>query len=444
MGRLFGTDGIRGRAHEYPVTGEMASKLGAAIVEVMGQGKHMKVVIGRDTRESGPMLERGLEEGLLACGAEVVKLGVVPTPAVAVLLKHLGADAAVMITASHNPYEDNGMKVFAADGFKLTDAVETEIEAYLLGNESTSDTSESGSSIDFPEGIETYVRRAKDSIAGMDLSGLKVVIDAGNGSAFKVAARIFRDLGAEVVEMGVSPDGKNINDGCGALHAVRAGLLVKEIGADLGISLDGDADRVIFTTADGAVVSGDRVLGMCALGLKASGGLAGDALVVTVMSNLGLDEAMRKEGIRVIRAGVGDRLVLERMREDGISFGGENSGHLIFSDHATTGDGIVSALQVCRMMVDGNRTLAELSAVMTEYPSELRNLTIPAKPELNDLPRLQSLISAAKSEFGNDGRQLIRYSGTENKIRVLVEHKHRSEVAKWSDEFEKMIREEIG
>ena len=444
MGKLFGTDGIRGRAHEYPVTALMAARLGAAVVEVMGGGRPVKVLIGRDTRESGADLEKGLEAGLLGAGAEVVKLGVVPTPAVAVLVKHLDATAAVMITASHNPFEDNGMKVFGSDGFKLPDGMEGKIEGFLLAEDVPVKSAEGRVSSDFPEGIETYVERAKASIDGMSLAGLKLVLDAGNGSGFKVAPRIFRELGAEVIEMAVSPDGRNINEGCGALHADGAGRLAKESGADLGISLDGDADRVIFTTAAGDVVSGDRVLALCALGLKQAGKLPGDTIVATVMSNLGLDEAMRKEGIRVIRAGVGDRHVLERMRADGIAFGGENSGHLIFADYATTGDGILSALQICRMMLRTGKSLAELASIMDEYPSELRNLHVPSKPPLDGLPKLQALIAEADSEFGDAGRQLIRYSGTENKIRILVEHKHASEVGKWVGKFQEVIREEIG
>ncbi len=444
MEKLFGTDGIRGKAYEYPVITEMASRLGGAVVSVMGGGEPAKVLIGRDTRESGPDLEKGLEAGLLAAGARVVKLGVVPSPAVAVLVKHLGATAAVMITASHNPYEDNGMKVFGGDGFKLSDDMEKEIERLLMAEGSLPEKSAGGSSENFPEGIETYVQRAKKSISGMDFSGLKLVLDAGNGSGSAIAPRIFRELGAEVIEMAVSPDGRNINDGCGALHADRAGKLVRESGADLGVSLDGDADRVIFTTAEGDVVSGDRVLAMCALGLKQDQNLPGNVIVATVMSNLGLDEAMRKEGISVIRAGVGDRMVLERMRADGIVFGGENSGHLIFADHATTGDGILSALQICRMILRTGKPLAELASIMDEYPSELRNLHIPGKPDLAGLPKLQALMAEADREFGSDGRQLIRYSGTENKIRILVEHKHAAKVERWVGKFEEVIREEIG
>ncbi len=403
----------------------------------------MKVLIARDTRESGALLESGVEKGLRDSGADVVKLGVVPTPAVAYLVKDLGATAAVMITASHNPYHDNGMKVFGPDGFKLSDDLEEKIENILLANESPAISKSPGGSSVFEGAVLAYTENAKASVGNMSLAGLKIVIDAGNGSGYEAAPGIFREMGAEVVEMAVSPDGRNINEGCGALYAEKAGRLVKECGADLGISLDGDADRVIFTTADGKVVSGDRVLAMCAIGLKQDGKLSGDAIVATVMSNLGLDEALRKEGIRVIRAGVGDRMVLERMRAEGIIFGGENSGHLIFADHATTGDGIMSALQICKMIITTGKSLEQLSSAISEYPSELRNLTVPSKPDLDGLPKLQELILQAEMEFGDEGRQLVRYSGTEKKIRILVEHKHASEVERWVAKFEQVILEEI-
>ncbi len=282
------------------------------------------------------------------------------------------------------------------------------------------------------------------SIGGMDLSGLKVVVDAGNGSGFEVGPHIFRELGAEVIAVAVTPDGRNINEGCGALHAEQAGKLVRETGADLGVSLDGDADRVIFTDAHGRVISGDRVMAMCAISLKHAGKLSGDAMVATVMSNLGMDEALRAEGISVFRAGVGDRMVLEMMREKGIVFGGENSGHLIFAEHATTGDGIVSALQVCRMMKESGKSLAELASVMREYPSKLLNLPVREKTPIGDLPKLTALIFEVEKSFGTEGRQLVRYSGTENKIRVLVEHRDADTVDYWIAKFRETIMEEIG
>ena len=444
MAKLFGTDGIRGRANEYPVNARIAELLGRAVVKVFGGKADARVLIGRDTRESGGMLEQGLVAGLLDAGAQVIRLGVVPTPAVALLVQEMAAVAGVMLTASHNPYTDNGMKVFGAGGFKLSEAMEAEIEALLLSEEWISENSAKGSDENFPEGLRQYADRAKASIGGMDLSGLKMVVDAGNGSGFEIAPQIFRELGAEVIVMAVTPDGRNINESCGALYAAKAGELVKQSGADLGISLDGDADRVIFTDASGNVLSGDRVMAMCAISLKRSGKLQGDAMVATVMSNLGMDEALRREGISVFRAGVGDRMVLDLMREKEIVFGGENSGHLIFADHATTGDGIVSALQVCRMMKATGQTLAELAAVMTEYPSTLLNLPVRKKTPISALPKLTALISAAEITFGKNGRQLVRYSGTENKIRVLVEHRDADTVNHWIDQFRNTITEEIG
>jgi phosphoglucosamine mutase len=369
---------------------------------------------------------------------------VVPSPAVALLVREMGADAGVMLTASHNPHTDNGMKVFGAGGFKLSDEIEAEIETLLLSDGWMVDAAEEGSVEDFPEGLRKYAECAKASIDGMDLAGLKVVIDAGNGAGFEVGPQIFRELGAEVIAMAVTPDGRNINESCGALHAEQAGKLVRESGADLGVSLDGDADRVIFTDAHGNTLSGDRIMAMCAISLKYAGKLPGDAMVATVMSNLGMDEALRAEGISVFRAGVGDRKVLEMMREKGIVFGGENSGHLIFAEHATTGDGIVSALQVCRMMKESGKTLAELASVMREYPSTLLNLPVREKTPIGDLPKLTALISMAEKSFGTEGRQLVRYSGTENKIRVLVEHRDADTVDHWIAKFRDTIKEEIG
>lgn len=444
IGKLFGTDGIRGKAYEYPVTARMAERLGRAMVKMLGCKQGIKVLVGKDTRESGGMLEAGVVAGLMNAGAVAIRLGVVPSPTVALLVREMGADAGVMLTASHNPFADNGMKVFGTGGFKLSDAMEAEMEALLLADGCPEGSGELGAVEDYPEGLMQYAESAKASIGGMGLSGLKIVIDAGNGSGFEIGPQIFRELGAEVIEMAIKPDGRNINEGCGALYAGKAGELVRESGADLGVSFDGDADRVIFTDTGGNVVSGDHVMAMCAIALKRAGKLRGDAMVATVMSNLGLDEALRGEGIFVLRAGVGDRMVLEMMREKGISFGGENSGHLIFADHATTGDGIVSALQVCRMMKESGKSLAELASVMREYPSTLLNLPVREKPPIEDLPKLQALISEAEKSFGSEGRQLVRYSGTESKIRVLVEHSDADTVDRWIAKFTEVIAEEIG
>lgn len=439
MGKFFGTDGIRGRAFEHPVTVEMARRLGRAVVEISGKGR---IMVGRDTRESGPELEEGLVRGIREAGGTAVRLGVGPTPAVAYLVRNSDAKAGVMITASHNPYEDNGLKVFGGDGYKLKDEEEERVEENL--EREPEDAVMGGAEVFHEEGMEDYAEAAKASLGGTRLDGMKVVLDAGNGAGWKIGPEIFRDLGAEVIGMAVEPDGRNINGGCGALHAEGAGRRVVEAGADLGISLDGDADRVIFTDATGSVVSGDRVLGMCAAGLKAAGRLPGDRMVVTVMSNLGLDEAMAGEGISVVRTGVGDRMVLERMREEGIAFGGENSGHLIFAEHATTGDGIVSALQVCRMMISAGKTLAGLADGMREFPSRLEAIRVEEKRPLEELEKLAAMMAEADRELGGDGRHLIRYSGTERKIRVLVEHRDEAVVEMWMDNFRNVIWEELG
>jgi phosphoglucosamine mutase len=421
----------------------MARRLGGAVVDVCC-GAAPKVLIGRDTRASGTELEAGLVEGLAEAGAHALRLGVVPTPALAYLVKEMGADAAVMLTASHNPHEDNGMKVFGRDGFKLPDAMEAGLEKLLVSADFRRESAAPGMAEDAPQVLERYVERVKAAMGGLDLSGMKVVVDAGNGSGYSVGPMLFREFGAEVIEIGCEPDGRNINDGCGSLYGGVAGRAVLKHGADLGISLDGDADRVTLSAADGNVVSGDRVMAICALGLKAEGKLRGEAMVATVMSNLGLDEAMRENGISVLRAGVGDKHVLELMRAEGLCFGGENSGHLIFSDHSTTGDGVMSALQICRMMKRSGKTLAELAAVMREYPSTLLNLPVREKPPISGLPKLQAMIAEAEESFGNKGRQLIRYSGTENKIRILVEHKDAAEVDSWIAKFKQVIGEEIG
>ncbi len=444
MAKLFGTDGIRGKAGEYPVTEAVAKRLGAAVVKALGRGKETEILIGRDTRESGLCLEAALIDGLLASGAKVMRLGVVPTPALAFLVRHLGADAAVMITASHNPFEDNGMKIFGPAGYKLDDRLEEEIENMLLSSLDQIESVGGGSVRDVSDGLEMYAKMAKSSVEEMSLRGMKLVLDAGNGAAYGIAPKIFRDLGAEVITMAIAPNGKNINEGCGAVHAEKAGQMVKEQGADLGISLDGDADRVIFSAADGKVLSGDRLMTLVALGLHARGLLKHNGMVATVMSNLGLDEALRKQGITVIRAGVGDRYVSDQMRANDFNFGGENSGHLIFSDYATTGDGIMSALQVCRLIREDGRSLSELAAVMTEYPSTLLNLPVREKSPIETLHALQARISEANLAFGNEGRQLIRYSGTESKIRVLVEHKDADVVNEWIEKFKQTIKEELG
>jgi phosphoglucosamine mutase len=447
--KLFGTDGVRGRVNEFPITAEVALRMGKAVANVLrstGPNRN-RVVIGKDTRISGYMLETALTSGLVSMGMDVFLVGPLPTPAVAHLTKSMGAAAGIMITASHNPYEDNGMKIFGPDGYKLSDELEKLVERHILGDEPETaplPPKQIGKAHRIDDARGRYIEFAKHTADNISLHGLKIVVDCGHGAAYFIAPLIFKELGAEVITTGIQPDGLNINDGCGALHPEAAGELVRKHGADLGISFDGDADRVIFTDASGNVVSGDRILALCAISLKEQGKLKHNTLVATIMSNLGLIEAMRENGIKTECTAVGDRNVIECMRKNGYSFGGENSGHLIFGDHVTTGDGILSALQVLRMMRERNATLAELAAIMHEYPTQLSNMPVASKPPLDSLPKLQELMKQATAEFGEQGRHLIRYSGTENKIRVLVEHRESKEVTSWVTRFSSAIREEIG
>ncbi|MEP4079572.1 phosphoglucosamine mutase [Haloferula sp.] len=447
--KLFGTDGIRGRANEFPITPEVALRAGKAVAQVLRSSdpSRNRVVIGKDTRISGYMLETALTSGLVSMGMDVLLPGPLPTPAIAHLTKSMGCAAGIMLTASHNPYEDNGLKIFGPTGHKLSDELEGLIERHILGDEPEPpamppETIGKARRIDDARG--RYIEYAKQTADNISLHGLKIVVDCGHGAAWFIAPLIFEELGATVIKTGCDPNGININAGCGALHPETAGELVRKHQADLGISFDGDADRVIFTDATGTPISGDRVIALCGLALKEQGRLNGNTIAATVMSNLGLHEAMRREGIEVITTQVGDRHVIEALRKNSYSFGGENSGHLIFADHATTGDGILSALQVLGMMKRKDAGLAELAACMSEFPQQLLNLKVNSKPPLEELAGLQSLMREADEAFGESGRQLIRYSGTENKIRILVEHRDADTVDQWIEKFSTIVRQDIG
>ncbi len=447
--RLFGTDGIRGRVNEFPITAEVALRVGKAVARVLRSSgpNRNRVLVGKDTRISGYMLETALTSGLVSMGMDVFMVGPMPTPGVAHLTKSMGAAAGIMLTASHNPYEDNGVKIFGPDGYKLSDQLEAIIERHILGEEPEAapvPPRQIGKAHRIEDARGRYIEFAKHTADNVPLHGLKVVVDCGHGAAYFIAPLIFKELGAEVVTTGIQPDGTNINDGCGALYPDNAGELVRRFNADLGISFDGDADRVIFTDSNGQVISGDRILALCAIALKEQGRLKHDTMVCTSMSNLGLRETMTAHGIKVETTGIGDRQVIECMRKGGFTFGGENSGHLIFAEHATTGDGILSALQVLKMMREKNATIAQLAAAMSEYPSQLANIPVKEKPPLESLPKLKKLMAQATKTFGNEGRHLIRYSGTENKIRVLVEHRQIEEARIWLSKFAAAIRDEIG
>ncbi len=448
MERLFGTDGIRGRANYHPITPEVALQAGKAIAHVFGASGHgsRRAVLGKDTRLSGYMLETALTSGLVSMGMDVFLVGVLPTPAVARLTRSMAATVGIMLTASHNPFDDNGIKIFDGEGFKLSDDLEAAIERHVLNGDLTGEHIRSdimGKAYRIEDARGRYIEFAKSTIGNQNLSGLHIVLDCSNGAAFRIGPWIFEELGAKVVKAYTSPDGYNINNGCGALHPGTVGALVCQHGADVGIALDGDADRVIFTDASGAVVDGDRILAMCAIDFHERGLLREATLVVTSMSNLGLHEAMARRGIRVVTTDVGDRHVIEAMRASGCNLGGEKSGHVIFMDYATTGDGIITALQVLRLMKRTGRTLAELADCMTEYPQRLVSFSVPERVPLDTLPEVVAELDRARAALGDGGRVVVRYSGTEPKVRVLVEARSAVDVERWTGRLVEVLRREL-
>ena len=421
--QLFGTDGIRGIANQWPITPEVALRIGRAVARVLQADGHQrhKVVIGKDTRLSGYMLETAITSGLVSEGSRVLLTGPAPTPAVAHLTRSMNCDAGIMLTASHNPYQDNGIKIFGRDGYKLSDELELKIEKMILADDLPHPTGDLGKAIRIDDAMGRYIEFTKNAVGANSLRGVKVVVDCANGAAYHVGPLIFEELGADIIKLSTRPDGKNINEDCGALHPEDAAAAVKKHGADVGICFDGDADRVIFCDANGQVIDGDRVLCLCAKALKEKGKLKGDTLVATVMSNLGLRDALAADGITLETTGVGDRLVLERMREKGYNLGGENSGHIIYSDYATTGDGIMSALMVLSLMREKQTPLAELADCMQIYPQVLLGMDVNDKPPIETIPEIHTAIQNAEAAFADKGRVLVRYSGTERKIRVLTE-----------------------
>jgi phosphoglucosamine mutase len=443
--QLFGTDGIRGRANVYPMTAEVALNLGRALGYAVTEGPlwarkmarkesrslwpqavtRPRVVIGKDTRVSCYMIEQAISAGVLSMGVDVIFVGPLPTPGIAFVTHSMRAEAGVVVSASHNSYEDNGIKLFGHDGFKLPDEVELELED-LITTDRIADIRPTGNALGrakrTDDAVGRYIVYLKSVFPNeLTLEGIRVVVDCANGAAYKVAPAVFQELGAEVVALGTSPDGTNINDGCGSLHPEQLSRKVRELRADIGIALDGDADRVIVVDEQGAVVDGDAVMAVCARELHRKGELTRDTLVATVMSNLGLERALRPLGINVERTQVGDRYVVERMRQSGFTLGGEKSGHLVFLDHATTGDGVVAALSLLGVMVREQRGLSELTTLFEPLPQELLNLPVPKKTPLSELSSVQKAIADVEARLGDDGRVLVRYSGTEMKARVMVE-----------------------
>jgi len=447
--RLFGTDGIRGVANRDPMTAEVALRLGRAVARrFQHPSRPGRIVIGKDTRLSGYMLESALQAGIVSAGADVMLVGPLPTPGIAFITWSMRADAGVVISASHNPYQDNGIKLFAADGFKLPDDVELQLELdmeRMLGEQTEDRGSEPaaiGKAVRIDHATGRYVQFLKNAFPkGRTLEGVKIVVDCANGAAYHVAPQVFEELGADVIALSVTPNGRNINDQCGAMHPARMAAEVVRSGAALGVALDGDADRVILVDEKGQIVDGDQIMALLGTRLLAAGALPGRTVVGTVMSNLGLERALAGVGAQLLRAAVGDRYVVEAMREGGYRFGGEQSGHLIFLDHATTGDGTLAALRVLDVMVGEGRPLSEIAGkAMVRYPQVLVNFPVANRRPLEELPEVGRAISSVEGVLGPEGRVVVRYSGTELKARVMIEGSDEGEIRAHADEIARVMQ----
>jgi phosphoglucosamine mutase len=447
--RLFGTDGVRGTANVEPMTSETALRLGRALAYVSKRShRRHKILIGKDTRLSGYMLETAMASGICSMGVDVLLVGPLPTPGIAFLTRSLRADAGVVISASHNPFQDNGIKFFSQAGFKLPDDLEAEIERLVQSD--SIDTlrptaTEIGKAFRIDDAIGRYNVFVKSTFPRhLALDGLRLVIDCGHGAAYKVGPEVLEELGARVTAIGVEPDGENINLGCGALHPEELQAVVREHGAHVGIALDGDADRAMFVDERGEVVDGDEVMAMLAAEMCAQGALRQNTLVATVMSNLGLHLAMRDRGIRVVTTPVGDRHVVEEMVRGGYDLGGEQSGHIVFLTHNTTGDGMITALALLALLVEKGRPLSELRHVMRRLPQVLVNVPVASKPDVATVPALAGAIAKAEATLGDRGRVLVRYSGTETLLRVMVEGEREGDIRALADAIATAARRELG
>ncbi len=422
---LFGTDGVRGRANASPMTAEIAMRIGMAAGQIFNRGGHRhRVVIGKDTRLSGYMIEQALTAGFLSVGVDVLLLGPLPTPAVGFLTRSMRADVGVMVSASHNSYEDNGIKLFGPDGFKLSDAVESEIEKLVAAPASIrlADAKMIGRAKRLDDAEGRYIEAVKGSTArGLDLGNLKIVVDCANGAAYKVAPTVLWELGAEVIPMAVAPDGFNINDNCGSTHPAILQEQVVMHGADIGIGLDGDADRVVLVCEQGRLIDGDQLMATIADLWKRDGRLVGNGVVATVMSNLGLERFIGARGLSLVRTQVGDRYVLERMRSGGFNLGGEQSGHIIMTDHATTGDGLMAALQALAALVRSGKPASQTFRAFEPVPQLLKNVRVSDASAALTAAAVVAAIAAAEKRLGKGGRILVRKSGTEPLIRVMAE-----------------------
>ena len=440
--QLFGTDGIRGQANRFPMTSEIALSLGRSLTHILSTvhgKKRPRVVIGKDTRLSGYMLETAMASGICSMGGEVMLVGPLPTPGISFMTTSMRADAGVVISASHNPYMDNGIKLFGGDGFKLPDGEEAAIEKLMEGDliDQAPSGSRVGSALRIDDAVGRYIVELKHTFPrGLTLDGVKMVVDCAHGAAYRVAPAVFQELGASIKTIGANPNGKNINLKCGSLHPEVAGREVVRSQAQLGITLDGDADRVILIDEKGRVIDGDVVMALCATRMLQQKRLAKKTLVTTVMSNLGLDRALAKYKGKTVRTQVGDRYVVETMRKKGYSFGGEQSGHLIFLEHASTGDGILAALQILEILLQEGKPLSELAdAVMERVPQSLLSFAVPQKVPLKKLPSVMKTIQSVEKKLGKSGRVLVRYSGTELKARVLVEGPDPKKIENYAQEI---------
>jgi phosphoglucosamine mutase len=424
--KLFGTDGVRGVANVYPMTAEVALQLGRALAYVIkfGSGRH-RIVVGKDTRVSGYLLEYATVAGICSMGVDAVLLGPFPTPGIAYITSSMRADAGVVISASHNPYQDNGIKFFSGNGFKLPDELEARIEVLMTQPEvegACPTATEVGQAFRLDDARGRYISFLKSTFPKeMELDGLKMVVDCAHGATYRIAPEIFTELGAEVIPLGVRPNGRNINHKCGATYPEAMATLVKRHGADLGIAFDGDGDRVIMVDHRGEIVDGDHMLLICAQDMLERERLRRKTVVGTVMSNLGLELALKAKGMRLLRAPVGDRYVVEAMLKGGYNLGGEQSGHVLFLNHTTTGDGVLTALRVLSVMLRKNQPLAELAGVLQKCPQILINVAVKEKKDLKTLPQARQAIHEAEKRLGARGRLLVRYSGTEPKLRVMTE-----------------------
>jgi phosphoglucosamine mutase len=447
--RLFGTDGVRGTAGEYPLDHETVARLGAALVRAMragrdGAARALNFVVGRDTRESGEWIERELARGVRSQGALITTAGILPTPAIAYITRAMGFDAGLVISASHNPFQDNGIKVFSGRGEKFTEALEREVEGIIADGSWTVGGS-ADVAVEKTDVIDAYLSHARLALPNPErLLPFKIAIDTANGATTTVAPRLFREFGFEIVLTGDVPDGRNINLDCGSTHPERLAALVRNHGCRMGVAFDGDGDRAILADGAGRVVDGDAVLLMCARHMKQAGKLENDAVVATVMSNIGLELALRESNIDLVRCAVGDKYVMEEMLKRRISLGGEQSGHIIFSEHLFTGDGLVTSLSVLRVMADTGRELSDLAAQLVTYPQVLVNVRVREKKDLRAVPAIADAVDRVERQLAGQGRLLVRYSGTEPLLRVMLEGKNQQEIQGWAAEIARTVKEHLG